>query len=88
MTTFIRKYVARCATCQQFEVTVNTCPSKPSLYPIPSGSSRLFGALGIDFMTDLPLADDGNDSIMVIVDHGLSKGVVLVPTTKIGLTAE
>jgi len=39
-------------------------------------------------MTDLPPADDGNDSIMVIVDHGLSKGVVLVPTTKIGLTAE
>jgi len=86
MTTFIRKYVAGCATCQHFKV--NTCPSKPLLYPIPSGSSRLFGALGIDFMTDLPPADDGNDSIMVIVDHGLSKGVVLISTTKIGLTAE
>src|SRR5258705_449163 len=86
LTTFIRNYVAGCATCQQFKV--NTRPSKPSLYPIPSGSQRLFGSLGIDFMTDLPLADDGSDSIMVVVDHGLSKGVVLVPTTKIGLTAE
>lgn len=39
-------------------------------------------------MTDLPTADNGSDSIMVIVDHGLSKGVVLIPTTKFGLTAE
>jgi transposase InsO family protein len=86
MVTFIRKYVAGCATCQQFKV--NTRPSKPSLYPIPSGSSRLFGSLGIDFMTDLPVTDDGSDSIMVVVDHGLTKGVVLVPTTKLGLSAE
>jgi hypothetical protein len=86
MTAFIRTYVAGCATCQQFKV--NTRPSKPSLYPIPSGSSRLFGAIGLDFMTDLPTADNGSDSIMVVVDHGLSKGVVLIPTTKIGLTAE
>jgi len=86
MTTFIRKYVTGCATCQQFKV--NMRPTKSSLYPISSGSSHLFGTLGINFMTDLPTADDGNDSIMVIVDHGLSKGVVLVPTTKLGLTAE
>jgi hypothetical protein len=86
MTTFIRNYVAICATCQQFKV--NTRPSKTSLYPIPSGSPRLFGSLGIDFMTNLPTADDGSDSIMVVVDHGLSKGAVLIPTTKIGLTAE
>jgi hypothetical protein len=86
MTAFIRNYVAGCATCQQFKV--NTRPSKPSLYPIPSGSPHLFGSLGIDFMTDLPTADDGSDSIMVVVDHGLSKGAVLIPTTKIGLTAE
>ena len=39
-------------------------------------------------MTDLPLSDDGFDSIMVVVDHGLSKGVILIPTNKKGLTAE
>ena len=42
----------------------------------------------MDFMTDLPTSDDGMDSIMVVVDHGLMKGVILVPTTKISLTAE
>ena len=42
----------------------------------------------MDFMTDLPLSDDGFDSIMIVVDHGLSKGVILIPCSKIGLTAE
>ena len=39
-------------------------------------------------MTDLPPSDDGFDSIMVIVDHGLSKGVILVPTNKFSLTSD
>jgi transposase InsO family protein len=33
-------------------------------------------------MTDLPPTDDGYDTLLVIVDHGLSKGIILVPTTK------
>ena len=37
MAMFIRRYVAGCAVCQQFKV--NTHPTKPSLFPIPSGSS-------------------------------------------------
>ena len=82
---FIRKYVEGCATCAQFKV--QTHPTKPSLYPIPSASPRLFGSIGMDFMTDLPLSD-GFDSIMIVVDHGLSKGVVAIPTSKLGLTAE
>ena len=86
MATFIKNYVAGCVICQQFKV--QTHPTKPSLYPIPSTSNRLFGALGMDFMTDLPISDNRMDSIMVVVDHGLTKGVILVPTTKIGLTAE
>ena len=83
---FVRNYVNGCAICQQFKVS--TRPTKPSLHPIPSGSHRLFGSLGIDFMTDLPLTEDGFDSIMVTVDHGLSKGIILSPCTKKGLTAE
>ena len=39
-------------------------------------------------MTDLPVSTDGFDSIMVVVDHGLSKGTVMVPTTKLNLTAQ
>ena len=85
MATFIKNYVARCVTCQQFKIRMH--PTKPSLMPIPSGSSRLFGALGMDFMTDLPLSN-GFDSIMVVVDHGLSKEAVMIPTKKLGLSAE
>jgi transposase InsO family protein len=36
----------------------------------------------MDLMTDLPPTDDGYDTLLVIVDHGLSKGIILVPTTK------
>ena len=86
MQQFVRNYVNGCAVCQQFKVS--THPTKPQLFPIPSGSPRLFGSIGIDFMTDLPLSADGYDSIMVTVDHGSSKGVILTKTSKTGLTAE
>jgi Chromo (CHRromatin Organisation MOdifier) domain len=35
----------------------------------------------MDLITDLPLAE-GSDSILVVVDQGLLKGVILCPTTK------
>jgi transposase InsO family protein len=35
----------------------------------------------MDFITDLPVSD-GYDSLMVVVDHGLSKGVILSPCNK------
>ena len=37
-------------------------------------------------MMDLP-PSEGSNSIMVVVDHGLSKGVILTPCSKTGLTA-
>ena len=86
MQQFVRNYVNGCAVCQQFKVS--THPTKPQLIPIPSGSPRLFGSIGIDFMTDLPLSADGYDSVMVTVDYGSSKGVILTKTSKTGLTAE
>ena len=84
MAAFITKYVQGCATCQQFKV--QTHPQQPVLVPIDSTTSRLFGQVGINFMTDLPPLE-GSDSIMVVVDHGLSKGVILTPCSKTGLTA-
>jgi hypothetical protein len=39
-------------------------------------------------MTDLPLTERGFDSIMVVIDHGLSKGMVVAPTNKKGLSTE
>jgi len=84
MAAFVTKYVQGCATCQQFKV--QTHPQRPALVPIESTTSRLFGQVGIDFITDLPPLE-GFDSIMVIVDHGLSKGVILTPCLKTDLTA-
>jgi transposase InsO family protein len=40
----------------------------------------------MDLITDLPSAD-GHDSILVVVDQGLSKGVILIPCSKT-LTSE
>ncbi len=36
----------------------------------------------MDFLTDLPTTPDGFDSIMVMVDHGLTKGIILQPCNK------
>jgi hypothetical protein len=35
----------------------------------------------MDLITDLP-ESDGSDSILSVVDHGLTKGIILIPTTK------
>src|SRR6266511_3329841 len=73
LSSFVSQYVQGCAICQQFKV--QTQPQHPSLVLIPSLSEHIFGQVRIDFMMDLP-PSDGFDSIMVIVDHGLSKGVI------------
>src|SRR6266540_6279143 len=61
--------------------------STPLSHSIPSLLEHIFGQVGIDFMTDLP-PSEGFDSIIVIVNHGLSKRVILNPCLKTGLTAE
>ena len=78
------KYIQGCTVCQQFKV--KTHPQKPTLVPIESLSSWLFGQVSINFMMDLPISE-GLDSIMVVVDHGLSKGVILTSCSKTGPTA-
>ena len=42
--------------------------------------------ISMDLITDIPLAD-GHDSILVVVDQGLSKGIILIPCSKT-LTSE
>ena len=83
---FVRRYVQGCAPCQQFKI--NRHPTKPALQPIPSYATRPFSQVATDFITHLPQTDDGYDSIMVVVDHGLSKGIILIPTSETGLSAE
>ncbi|THG98125.1 hypothetical protein EW145_g7480 [Phellinidium pouzarii] len=61
---------------------INTHPTTPPLTPIPADPSTLpFQSVSIDFITDLPLSNSF-DSLMVIVDHDSSKGIVLCPCNK------
>ena len=81
---YVRKYTDGCAICQQNKV--NTHPTVPSLNPIPSKTSLPFKQISYDLITGLPLSN-GYDSLLVLVDHGLTKGVILCPTKKT-VTAE
>ena len=83
--TFVKNYVQGCGICQQFKIDRH--PSKPAFVPVEgSKSTRPFANCSMDFITDLPPVD-GFDSILVVVDQGLTKGVILLPCTKT-ITAE
>ena len=71
--------IYRCVTCQQNKA--NTHPTVPSLTSIKSSASQPFQQLSCDLITNLPLSR-GFDSLLVMVDHGLTKGVILCPTNK------
>ena len=50
--------------------------------PIKADSDALpFSTISMDFITDLP-ESDGYTALYVVVDHNLSKGIVLIPCTK------
>ena len=78
---FIKDYCKGCATCQEYKI--NRKPNKPTLNPVKgSESQRPFANVSWDLITDLPETKDGYNAILSIVDHGLSKGVILAPTKK------
>src|ERR1700734_2749784 len=80
MRTFVKNYVKGCGVCQQFKI--DRSPSKPAFQPIEGAKSmRPFAHCSMDLITDLPQRD-GLDSILVVVDQGLIKGVVLLPCSK------
>ena len=60
---------------------VNTHPTLPPILPIKSTATRPFSLVTTDFITDLPEIN-GFDSIMVMVDNGLMKGVIFIPCNK------
>jgi hypothetical protein len=60
---------------------IDTHPNCPTLHPISSEAMQPFASVTVDFMTDLP-ESNGSDSIMVMVDHGLMKGIVSIPCNK------
>ena len=79
LATYVNKFIERCAVCQQNKV--NTHPVCPPLNPITSTSTLPFKQLLVDLITDLPEVR-GMDSILVVVDHGLTKGVIIIPCSK------
>jgi len=77
---FITNYVQGCAQCQQYKINRN--PTKPAFQPIKGATStRPFANCSMDMITDLP-PSHGYNSILSVVDHGLTKGIILIPTNK------
>ena len=79
MSTFLRKYIVGCASCQAAKV--NTHPTIPGLSPLAVEHPLPFSSISVDLITGLPNSH-GYDSVMVVVDHGLTKGVIYCPCTK------
>ena len=79
LSTYVNKFIEGCAVCQQDKV--NTHPTCPPLNLVPSTATLLFKQLSVDLVTDLPCVGS-TDSIMVVVDHGLMKGVIIIPCSK------
>ena len=79
MSSFIHHFIAGCTLCQQMKV--NTHPTVPALSPLSLTCSHPFQQLSVDLITTLP-PSAGYDLLLVMVDHGLSKGVILVPCNK------
>ena len=80
MRRFITNYVQGCAKCQQYKI--NQRPTKPAFQPIEgTKSDRPFANCSMDMITNLH-PSEGFDSILSIIDHGLSKGAIFIPCTK------
>jgi hypothetical protein len=77
---YVHKYVEGCSLCQQMKADTHSVTSPP-LVPISSDVSVPFASLLVDLITNLP-PSGGFDSIMVMVDHSLMKGVIITPSLK------
>ena len=85
MRTFIKNYIQGCGICQQFKI--DRSPAKPPYIPTEGArTTRPFAYCSMDLITDLPLADSF-DSLLVVVDQGLLKGVIFIACNKT-LTSE
>jgi hypothetical protein len=72
-------FVEGCTTCQQMKL--NTHPMTAPLMLIISHATQPFQQVTMDFVTNLPISN-GFDSVFIVVDQGLSKGVILCPCNK------
>ena len=77
MAQFIKKYIKGCSICQQNKT--NTHPTTPPITPISSNETLLFKQISYDLITGLP-ESKGFNALLVVVNHRLSKGVILYLT--------
>jgi Integrase zinc binding domain/Integrase core domain len=78
--TFVKNYVQGCSICQQFKI--NRSLSNPAYIAIEgANNTRPFSKCSMDLITDLPPVER-YDSILVMIDQGLSKRVILCPCAK------
>ena len=71
--------ITGCADCQVAKV--NTHPTIPRLSPLVIDNPLPFSSISVDLIMGLP-DSHGYDAVMVVVDHGLTKGVIYCPCTK------
>ena len=82
----VRQYVRGCQTCQAAKV--NTHPTAPPITPHDVATNPFpFKQVSVDLVTDLPPAR-GFDSILTIVNQGLTKGAYFLPTNKTATSAD
>ena len=82
----VRQYVRGCQVCQAAKV--NTHPTMPPITPHDVATNPfLFKQVSVDLVTDLP-PTRGCDSILTIVDQGLTKAAFFLPTNKTATSAE
>ena len=83
--TYIKNYIQGCGVCQQFKIDRQL--AKPLFLPTEGPSTTCpFANCSMDFIMDLPPVK-GHDSILVVVDQGLTRGIILAPCSKT-ITAE
>ena len=73
------EYVSGCVVCQAYKVL--THPTVLAITLLAFEGSRSFQNLFVDLITNHPPVN-GFDSVMVMVNHGLCKRVILVSCTK------
>ena len=79
ISTYVQKYISGCTVCQAHKILIH--PTVPAITPLAFKRSCPFQNLSVDLITDLsPI--NGLNSMIVMVNHGLSKGVIFTPCTK------
>ena len=77
MTTWVERYVAGCALCQQNKIC--TTKKKTPLYHIPGDPLMYpFNVVALDLITQLPKANR-YDAILTVVDQGCSRAAIFLP---------